>query len=167
MMLPVPPSFWFIWYKRLFNKWIIDNIFVTAFMSWVLADDMTADKGIPCLSVKICHFVHILLLSTGLLPTVMSLPPKGDFIDILSSDCCQIHPIPFLLSYSFNNLIQILLNISNWTHCWNRRWHVEPEPYSLGSFFPWQPVLRTYRIPSSLSKWDYRTANSISWFFVW
>ena len=75
-------------------------------------------------------------------------PPKGDFIDMLSSDC-HVNLIPFLLSYSFNNLIQILLNVSNWTHCWNRRWHVETEPYSLGSIFYWQPVLRTYRIPSS------------------
>jgi hypothetical protein len=30
---------------------------VTAFMSCVFADVITADKGIPCLSVKICLFV--------------------------------------------------------------------------------------------------------------
>ena len=75
-------------------------------------------------------------------------PPKGDFIDILSMDC-HINLIPILLSYSSNSLIHIFLNISNWTHCWNRRWHVEPEPNSFGSIFHWHPVLRTYRIPSS------------------
>jgi len=42
----------------------------------VLADDIIADKGIPCLSVKICLFVPSLLLSVGLLPTVMSPPLK-------------------------------------------------------------------------------------------
>ena len=45
---------------------------VTAFMSCVFADVIAADKGIPCLSVKICLFVPSLLLSTGLLQTVMS-----------------------------------------------------------------------------------------------
>ena len=43
----------------------------------------------------------------------------------------------------------IFLKISIWTHCWNRLWHVEPEPNSFGSIFHWHPVLRTCRIPSS------------------
>ena len=46
---------------------------------------MTADSGIPFLSVKICLFVPSLLLSVvGLFPVIA--PPKGDFIDILSID---------------------------------------------------------------------------------
>ena len=81
-------------------------------MSWVLADDIIADKGIPCLSVKICLFAWPVCFHQQTASNSHVSPPKGDFIDILSSDC-QIHPIPFLLSYSFNNFIQILLNISN------------------------------------------------------
>ena len=51
----------------------------------VLAGDITADSGIPFLSVKICLFVPSLLLSVvGLFPVIA--PPKGDFIDILSID---------------------------------------------------------------------------------
>ena len=41
---------------------------VTRLMSWVLAGDITADNGIPFLSVKICLFVPSLLLSVGLFP---------------------------------------------------------------------------------------------------
>ena len=43
---------------------------VTRLISWVLADDMTADNGIPFLSVKICLFVPSLLLSTGVFPVL-------------------------------------------------------------------------------------------------
>src|SRR6476620_7078435 len=46
---------------------------VTAFMSCIFADDIIADKGIPCLSVKICLFVPTLLLSVGLLPVMSPL----------------------------------------------------------------------------------------------
>jgi len=46
---------------------------VTNFISWVLADDMTADRGIPFLSVKMCLFVPSLLLSVGLLPVIAPL----------------------------------------------------------------------------------------------
>ena len=73
--------------------------------------------------------------------------PNGYFIDMLSGDCHYIHLIPLLLSDSSNNLLHILLNIPNWTHCWNRLWRVEPEPNSLGSIFHWHSVLRTYRMP--------------------
>jgi len=38
----------------------------TDFMSWVLADDIDTEIGIPCLSVKMCRFVPSLLLSVGL-----------------------------------------------------------------------------------------------------
>ena len=73
------------------NYGIIHNFVVTAFMSWVLADVISADRGIPFLSVKICLFVPSLLLSVGLLPVIT--PPKGDFIDMLSMDC-HINLIP-------------------------------------------------------------------------
>ena len=46
---------------------------VTRLMSWVLADDITADNGIPFLSVKICLFVPSLLLSVGLFPVLAPL----------------------------------------------------------------------------------------------
>jgi hypothetical protein len=46
---------------------------VTRLMSWVLADDITADSGIPFLSVKICLFVPSLLLSVGLFPVLAPL----------------------------------------------------------------------------------------------
>ena len=91
----------------------------------------------------LAYFASICRIITGHVS-----PPKGDFIDILSMDC-HINLILILLSYSSNSLIHIFLNMSNWTHCWNLLWHVEPEPYSLGSVFNWHPVLRTYRIPSS------------------
>lgn len=46
---------------------VLSTTSVTSFMSWVLAGDITADKGIPFLSVKICLFVPSLLpLSVGL-----------------------------------------------------------------------------------------------------
>jgi hypothetical protein len=47
---------------------VLSTTSVTSFVSWVLAEDMTADKGIPFLSVKICLFVPSLLLSVGLFP---------------------------------------------------------------------------------------------------
>jgi hypothetical protein len=68
-------------------------------------------------------------------------------MDMLSSDC-HVHLIPILLSYFFSTLTHIFLKTSSSTHCWNRLWHVEPEPYSLGSIFHWHPVLRIYMMPS-------------------
>ena len=46
---------------------------VTNLMSCLLAEEITADRGIPFLSVKICLFVPILLLSVGLRPVVAPL----------------------------------------------------------------------------------------------
>jgi len=74
----------------------LSTTFVTSFMLWVLADDMTADSGMPFLSVKICLFVPSLILSVvGLFPVLS--PPKGDFMDIESRDC-QVHLTPASLS---------------------------------------------------------------------
>ena len=38
----------------------------------MLVHDFAAERGIPCLSVKICLFMPNLLLSTGLLPSVIA-----------------------------------------------------------------------------------------------
>ena len=48
---------------------------VTNLISWLLADDITADSGMPFLSVKMCLFVPSLLLSVGLLPVIA--PPRA------------------------------------------------------------------------------------------
>ena len=62
---------------------------VTNLTSCVLADDMTAESGIPSLSVKICLFVPSLpLLSVGLLPR-SSPPPKATL-----SICCNKGLLP-------------------------------------------------------------------------
>ena len=69
---------------------------VIRLMSWVLADDITTDRGTPFLSVKICLYVPSLLLSVvGLFPVLP--PPNGDFMDIESIDC-QVQLIPISLS---------------------------------------------------------------------
>ena len=34
------------------------------------------------------------------------------------------------------------------THAWKRRWQVDPDPYSRGNAFHWQPVRSTYKMPS-------------------
>lgn len=53
---------------------VLSTTAVTSFMSWVLAGDITADKGMPFLSVKICLFVPSLLpLSVGLFPVLSPL----------------------------------------------------------------------------------------------
>ena len=52
---------------------VLSTTSVTSFISWVLAEDMTAESGIPFASVKICLFVPSLLLSVGLLPVIAPL----------------------------------------------------------------------------------------------
>ena len=54
---------------------MLSTTFVTRLMSWVLAEDMTADSGMPFLSVRMCLFVPSLLLSVGLLPVIA--PPRA------------------------------------------------------------------------------------------
>jgi hypothetical protein len=60
--------------------------YVTRLMSWILAGDITADKRMPSLSVKISLFIQtsLLLSSVGLFPAVIT--PKRDFIEIESID---------------------------------------------------------------------------------
>jgi hypothetical protein len=104
------------------------------------------DKEIPSLSVRIClsfQLTPICRIMSCHLPLKMIL-----LIDYQVSDC-QLHFIPFLLSYIFNNLAHNLSNIPDSLHSWNLLWHVEPEPYSLGNIFHWHPVLKTNMIPSN------------------
>lgn len=73
-------------------------------------------------------------------------PPKGALTITLSSAChCQ--RMPWRSSYRVSSLAHNRSKTPAWTHCWNRRWQVEPDPYSLGRAFHWQPVRRTYKIP--------------------
>ena len=126
-----------------------------------------SSSGIPFLSVKMCLFVPNLLLSTGIIASHLVQSPKEDFIHMLSMDC-QIHLIPLLWPYSFNNLIHNFLKMPNWTHSWNRLWQIEADLYSEGSSIShWQPVLRTYNTIHYFSKRDYRTIFCIIWFFCW
>src|SRR5580765_5256673 len=74
---------------------MLSATFVTSLMSWVLAEDMTADSGMPFLSVRMCLFAPSLPLSVGLFPSVIA-PPKGDFMDMESSDC-HVQLIPTIL----------------------------------------------------------------------
>jgi hypothetical protein len=71
----------------------------------LVADVITAESGIPFLSVKIYLFMPILLLSVGII-SFSHRPTKGDFMGILSSSDRHIHLIPFLF-YSFSNLVNI------------------------------------------------------------
>jgi hypothetical protein len=69
-------------------------------------------------------------------------PPKGAFTARLSRDC-HSHRMPLNSSYRPRSFTHSLWKTPFLTHCWNRLWHVEPEPYSAGKAFHWQPVLRT------------------------
>lgn len=75
-------------------------------------------------------------------------PPNGALTMTLSSDC-QRHWIPRNSSYRVSNLAHSRSKIPACIHAWKRRWHVEPDPYSRGRAFHWQPVRSTYRIPST------------------
>ena len=75
-------------------------------------------------------------------------PPNGAFTITLSSDC-QRHPMPRSSSYRVSRRAQSRSKTPASTHAWKRRWQVEPEPYSRGSAFHWQPVRSTYSTPSS------------------
>lgn len=74
-------------------------------------------------------------------------PPNGALTTTLSSDCHR-HWIPRRLSYRVSSLAHSRSKIQACTHSWNRRWQVEPDPYSRGKAFHWQPVRSTYRMPS-------------------
>ena len=125
---------------------VINHICYQLNVMSVLAEETTADSGMPFLSVKSPFCAQFASVSGGI-ASCGHRPTKGDFIDMLSR-ACHTNLIPFLSSYAFSNLIHIFLKTSSLTHFWNRLWQVEPEPYSLGSIFHWHPVLRTYMTPS-------------------
>ena len=54
---------------------MLSTTFVTSLMSWVLAEEVTADSGRPFLSARMCLFVPSLLLSVGLFPVIA--PPRA------------------------------------------------------------------------------------------
>ena len=69
LLLPV-----LVLYEGLLMTALSTTSAVTNLMSCMLAEDITADRGIPFLSVKICLFaLPILLLSVGLCPVVAPL----------------------------------------------------------------------------------------------
>jgi hypothetical protein len=74
-------------------------------------------------------------------------PPKGALTMTLSRDC-QRHWILRNSSYRVSNLAHSRSKTPASTHAWKRRWHVEPDPYSRGKAFHWQPVRSMYRMPS-------------------
>src|SRR5262249_29599149 len=61
-------------------------------------------------------------------------PPKGALAMTRSSDC-QRHWMPRSSSYRVSSLAHNRSKTPAWTYAWNRRWHVEPDPYSLGKAF--------------------------------
>jgi hypothetical protein len=72
---------------------------VTDFMSGLFADVMIAESGILFLSVKSPFCAYLASISMIVSSHIY---PKGDFMDMLSSDC-QVNLIPILWSYMFNN----------------------------------------------------------------
>jgi len=74
-------------------------------------------------------------------------PPNGALTIALSNDC-HFHWMPRTSSGRSSTTVHSFSEIPVWTQVWNRRWHVEPDPYSRGRAFHWQPVRRTYKMPS-------------------
>ena len=74
-------------------------------------------------------------------------PPKGALTMALSSDC-QRHWMPRSSSYRVSSVPHSRWKTPASTHAWKRRWQVDPDPYSRGRAFHWQPVRSTYRMPS-------------------
>ena len=70
----------------------------------------------------------------------------------LSSDC-HFQSMPLQRSYSSRQSLQSLAKIPALVHFWKCSWAAEPEPYSRGNIFHWQPVLKTYRIPLKIVRW--------------
>ena len=52
---------------------MLSTVSIAIVTSWVFADVITVDKGIPSLSVSICHLVPNLPLSVGLCPVIAPL----------------------------------------------------------------------------------------------
>ena len=90
--------------------------FAASLMSWILAEEITADRGIPFLSVRMGLFGPSFTSVCGIVSGHR--PPKGDFMDMLSMDC-HVQLIPITPSYDFNNLTHVFLKTSSLFHSWN------------------------------------------------
>ena len=73
-------------------------------------------------------------------------PPTGAEI-VAESTVCHCQSMPLRSSYSFKHRRHSSWNTPERTHAWKWRWADEPEPYSRGIIFHWQPVRNTYRMP--------------------
>ncbi len=73
-------------------------------MSCVFAEDITIDRMISFLSVKICpctHLASIRRIASG------HRPPNGDFMDILSMDCRPVDVNAVVIDFQYSNLCLI------------------------------------------------------------
>ena len=63
-----------------------------------------------------------------------------------SADTPPLAASPFFgneVIWNSQTTVHSFSKIPVWTQAWNRRWQVEPDPYSRGRAFHWQPVRRT------------------------
>ncbi len=111
-----------------------------------LAALMTAPSGAPRRSVSTWRLVPRLPRLVGSGP--VSSPPRGG----RHRRAVRRLPVPpdASLRVVAGQLVRPeSLPVPSATHSWKRRWHVDPEPNSVGVAFHWQPVRSTYRMPSS------------------
>ena len=73
-------------------------------------------------------------------------PPFTGAGTVALSIVCHRHSMPLRSSYSCRHSLQGLENILALVHCCKCWWAADPEPYSRGNIFHWQPVRSTYRI---------------------
>ena len=90
-------------------------------------------------------------------------PPNGALTMTLSSDC-HSQPIPRARSYSARSLAQNRSKTPAWRQAWKRRWQVEPDPYSRGSAFHWQPVKHVQDAIHHMAEGNHRPAGGVARF---
>jgi hypothetical protein len=88
----------------------------------------------------------------GILPR--AIPPFTGAATVTLSTACQRQSMPFHSSYSARHSFQSLPKTPVRTQTWKCSCAVEPEPYSRGIIFHWQPVRRTYRMPLRMVRWS-------------
>lgn len=81
------------------------------------------------------------------------IPPFTGAETVALSKVCHFQSIPFRSSYSSKHTFHMLPKIPLSTHAWKWRWAVEPEQYSRGIIFHWQPVRKTYRMAFKIRRW--------------
>ena len=105
-------------------------------------DDGKRSTSLVCEEMSLCaKFGPIRRIRTR------GFPPKGAFTVRLSSDC-HSQLMPLSSSYRSRSFTHSFWKTPFLTHSWNRLWQVDPEPYSAGNAFHWQPVRSTYSMPS-------------------